>query len=259
MKHRFRRWRIALRKVLRRIVFSRSSANSVAWGVALGVFIGFTPTAGFQMILAAFFAMLFGVNRLAAILAVWVSNPATLAPIYYFNFRVGALFLPAAKGARVREHVAAVAESVAAISVSDLVGTMGAALGEMGRIGFDVLVPLVAGSVIAGAVAAAASYPLALWTVGLVRRRRRVHSIRRAEERLERLEREGLHLKAQTGGQEPIRRAPEGGEPEGSKEVDEARAKVLGPIGPAAERGNSTSGEEDDSGPAPASGTAPGA
>ena len=237
MRHRFRRWGIVLRKVLRRLVFSRRSANSIAWGVALGVFIGFTPTFGLQMIIAAFLATLFGVSRLAAILPVWISNPFTLAPLYYFNFRVGALFLPAARAARVRERFAVVAERVNEVSVSDFLGTMGAALGEMGRLGFGVLVPLVVGSVIVGAVAAAATYPLALWSVAFVRRRRRDYSIHRADERLERLAREGLYSKIDTGGRGPVepggRATAEGAEAEetdGPGEAGEARRKPLGPI-----------------------------
>ncbi len=245
MRHRFRRWGIVLRKLLRRIVFSRRSANSIAWGVALGVFIGFTPTAGLQMIIAAFLATLFGVSRLAAILPVWISNPFTLAPIYYFNFRVGALFLPAARAARVREHFAVMAERVSEVTISDFVATMGAALGEMGRLGFDVLVPLVVGSVIVGTVAAATSYPLALWAVAFVRRRRRNYSIHRADERLERLAREGLYSKTDAGSPGTIEpegrataegadaarsRGPEEGETDVSDETDQARPKPLGPI-----------------------------
>jgi uncharacterized protein (DUF2062 family) len=267
MRHRFRRWGIVLRKVVRRIVYSRRSANSVAWGIALGVFIGFTPTFGFQMIIAAFFATLLGVSRLAAILPVWISNPFTLAPLYYFNFRVGALFLPAARAARVRGHLAVVAQRVNEVSVSDFLGTMSAALGEMGRLSFDVLVPLVVGSIIVGATAAAASYPVALWAVAFVRRRRRSYSIHRADERLERLEREGLYSKVDADSRGPVEsegrataegtdaarprpstrsgrgvrepaeqrlQEPDGEETDGPGAADETRRKPLGPISPGA-------------------------
>ncbi len=205
MKHRFRRWRIVFKKVLRRIVFSRSSANSVAWGVVLGVFIGLTPTVGFQMVLAAFLATLVGANRLAAVICVWISNPLTLAPIYFFNFRVGAALVPVESAAEVRGHFALVAERVAEISVTDFGATMGAALGEMGRLGVDILAALIVGSIVVGTVAAAVAYPLALSAVGFVRRRRQAVSIRRAELRLERLEREGLYSRSDTGSLKPVK------------------------------------------------------
>lgn len=255
MKHRFRRWRIVLRRIVRRIVFSRSSANSIAWGVALGVFIGLTPTVGFQMIIAAFLATLFRVNRLAAIVPVWISNPFTIAPIYYLNFRVGATFLPVEGATRVREHFALVAERMSDISITDLFATTGAALGEMGRLGFDILAPLFAGSIVVGALGAAAAYPLTLRVVDLVRRRRRSYSIRRADRRIERLEREGLYHKTDTGRWKPVeRRAPEQEEAEGAHEEEETRPKPLGPIVSAGGRRPSP----DDSSSRPANGTRPG-
>ncbi len=256
MKHRFRRWRIALRKILRRIVFSQSSANSVAWGVALGLFIGLTPTVGFQMIIAALLATLLGANRLASVLSVWVSNPFTLAPIYYFNFRVGASFLPVERAAEVREHFALVAERVAEISVTDFPATMGAALGEMGRLGFDIIAALIVGSIVVGAVAVAVSYPVTLWTVNLVRRHRRARSIRRAEERLERLEREGHYSRTDTGSWKPVNgeAVPEQEKPEESPDEGETRRKPLGPIVSREGRG-SPSDADDDSGSTPANGT----
>ena len=61
VKERWRRWRVTLRKVFRRVVYSRSSTQSIAAGVALGVFVGLTPTVGFQMVIAALLATILGV------------------------------------------------------------------------------------------------------------------------------------------------------------------------------------------------------
>lgn len=59
--------------------------RSLAAGLAVGLFIGLTPTVGLQtpLILAA--ALLLRVNFPAAFLALWVSNPIT-TPVLYLGF-----------------------------------------------------------------------------------------------------------------------------------------------------------------------------
>lgn len=72
------------------------SQHSIALGTSIGMAIGMTPTVGIQMILVMCFAFvsrpLFHFNRVAALVTVYVSNPVTVVPIYYFLFRVGAVF-----------------------------------------------------------------------------------------------------------------------------------------------------------------------
>lgn len=67
--------------------------KSVAAGLALGLFIAFTPTIPFQMLLAATLACLLKVNLPAAIVAVWVTNPFTALPIYLSANRLGCALL----------------------------------------------------------------------------------------------------------------------------------------------------------------------
>ncbi|HET8700717.1 MAG TPA: DUF2062 domain-containing protein [Nitrococcus sp.] len=62
--------------------------RSVAGGVACGLFVGFLPMPG-HMLLAAALAILFRINLLLAVALVWVSNPLTMPPIFYFNYLVG--------------------------------------------------------------------------------------------------------------------------------------------------------------------------
>jgi len=66
--------------------------RSVAGGVALGLFIGFMPVLG-QVLIAAALAILFRVNLPIAAMGVWITNPLTIAPIYYFTYKVGAWIL----------------------------------------------------------------------------------------------------------------------------------------------------------------------
>jgi uncharacterized protein (DUF2062 family) len=52
-----------------------------------------TPTIGFQMPIAVFFAALFKWNKIAAAVAVWITNPLTAPFIYSFSYVVGAKIL----------------------------------------------------------------------------------------------------------------------------------------------------------------------
>lgn len=85
--------RIAKRRLKRFVVHTVLHADDpperIARGVAIAVFISFTPTVGIQMLLALFFAWLFRANKAVGIPIVWVSNPATIVPIYYMCYWIG--------------------------------------------------------------------------------------------------------------------------------------------------------------------------
>jgi uncharacterized protein (DUF2062 family) len=63
--------------------------RSVAGGAAVGLFWAFIPMP-FQMLPAAVFSLLFRVNLPIAVAGVWLTNPLTWVPIYYFCYRIGA-------------------------------------------------------------------------------------------------------------------------------------------------------------------------
>jgi uncharacterized protein len=58
-------------------------------GLCLGVFVGFTPTIPFHMIIAAVAAFFLRVNLPIALLACWVSNPLTFGLIYALGYKLG--------------------------------------------------------------------------------------------------------------------------------------------------------------------------
>lgn len=66
--------------------------RSVSGAIALGLFCAFIPVP-FQMFLAAIGAILFRVNILIAVPTVWISNPFTIPPIFYFCYLVGVWIL----------------------------------------------------------------------------------------------------------------------------------------------------------------------
>lgn len=87
----------AARRVFGERVFHRRlwrwGRHDIAGGLALGLFVAFTPTFPFQMLLAATGALFFRVNLPLALLACWVTNPATVTPIYVAAWKCGRLFL----------------------------------------------------------------------------------------------------------------------------------------------------------------------
>lgn len=64
----------------------------VAMGVALGLFIGLIPFP-MQMLIAVPLAILLRANLPFAVMCVWITNPLTVAPIYYFEYKIGAMIL----------------------------------------------------------------------------------------------------------------------------------------------------------------------
>ncbi len=66
--------------------------KSCSGAAALGIFCAFIPVP-FQMLLAAIGAIFFRYNILVAVPMVWVSNPVTMPPMFYFCYWIGALLL----------------------------------------------------------------------------------------------------------------------------------------------------------------------
>lgn len=67
--------------------------RSVANAFACGLFAMYTPPLPWQMIIAGILAVIFSANLPIAVALVWITNPLTWIPMYYFAYRVGALVL----------------------------------------------------------------------------------------------------------------------------------------------------------------------
>ncbi len=76
-----------------RLARLRSEPDAIGRGMALGLFVGLTPTFGVQMLLALLFAFLLRQNKIAAVIGVWITNPVTAPFIYGLEYQVGRLFL----------------------------------------------------------------------------------------------------------------------------------------------------------------------
>lgn len=79
-------------RTLKKVFQLEDTPKSIAKGVALGVLIGMTPTVGIQWLAVLILSKLLKANMPAALSVIWFSNPLTLAPIYWLDYRVG-LFL----------------------------------------------------------------------------------------------------------------------------------------------------------------------
>ncbi|MFH1981272.1 MAG: DUF2062 domain-containing protein [Pseudomonadota bacterium] len=80
----------SIRKTYERFLKIRGTPREIALGFALGLFVGMSPTMGFQMAIAVFLAALFKLNKISAAAAVWITNPVTAPIIYGMTYFVGA-------------------------------------------------------------------------------------------------------------------------------------------------------------------------
>ena len=67
--------------------------HRIAFGVLLGFVVAFTPTIGFQIILYVTIATLLRANKLSGIPILFLTNPVTAVPVYWFCWKVGGLAL----------------------------------------------------------------------------------------------------------------------------------------------------------------------
>ena len=129
------------------------SPQQISLGLAMGVLVGFSPLWGLHMVIAAALATLFGVNRPAAVAAVWLSNPLTVIPIYTLTYRVGHTFVPGRSSSSITEMLTRVFTQEA-VPWWDLIGRIQVIL----RVGEELLWPLAIGGFIVGLFAATLSY-----------------------------------------------------------------------------------------------------
>jgi uncharacterized protein (DUF2062 family) len=65
----------------------------IAMGMAIGVFIGITPTIPFHTVIAVALAFILKGSKPAAAIGVWIANPITIPIFYVGSFKAGTLLL----------------------------------------------------------------------------------------------------------------------------------------------------------------------
>jgi uncharacterized protein (DUF2062 family) len=127
--------RRAARYYYLRFIRLRGHPSVLARGVAVGTFIGITPTIPFHTLLVLFFAFILRGSKITALLAaVIVSNPLTFFLQYYFSWKIGNWFTP---GEHSWEEVSSLIEAI--INGGNFSGKL-AALAEIGLDSFMVLI-----------------------------------------------------------------------------------------------------------------------
>ena len=134
--------------MLVRFVRLRGLPEEIAKGVALGIFIGMTPTFGLQMAIALFFAYLLKENRLAAILGVWITNPITAPIIYAIEYEMGRIILGMDRASLPQEFT----------------------FRAYAELGWNILLPIWVGGLVAGIILGALAYFITLRMVPIVKR-----------------------------------------------------------------------------------------
>ena len=80
-------------RMFRSILLLQDTPHSIALGTAIGLFIAWTPTVGIHMILVVAICLVLRANKTASLVAVYVSNPLTMLPMYWIDYLLGALVL----------------------------------------------------------------------------------------------------------------------------------------------------------------------
>lgn len=154
---------LRLRPLLRWIAKLRSSPKAIAGGLAIGMFIAFTPTVGVQLILAVLAATLFNVNRPAAIIPVWITNPLTVAPIYSFNYWLGSRICGGPPLSEVSKLFIDIGRTMARLEFWDVKEQFLTIL-HMSK---DILIPLLVGSIVVGVLTGFVVYIFSLYLLSI--------------------------------------------------------------------------------------------
>ena len=137
-----------------KLIRLRGEPRYLAKGVALGVFIGITPTIPLHTILILALAFILRTSKVPALLASWVvSNPLTFFAQYYFSWWLGKLLFP---GNLSWEKIDAVLQNIEAGS-----GFM-ATIHQIATLGLKAIAALVAGGCLLAIPFTVAGYFLSL-------------------------------------------------------------------------------------------------
>lgn len=145
------KWWSSPRALMRYILGLDDTHHSIAMGTTVGMFIGMTPTVGIQMIIVMCVAILtkrfFEFNRVAALITVYISNPVTMIPIYYLDYKVGTVFFG---GDVSRDEFAKILEYESFAGWWTTIVDLFVGIG----------VPLIVGSLVVAALCSAVTYPV---------------------------------------------------------------------------------------------------
>jgi uncharacterized protein (DUF2062 family) len=154
-RDRWVRWKRSLRLLYLRLMRLKGQPEEVAGGMAIGVFVGMTPTVPLHTVLAVAIAFLMKKSKLAAAVGVWIANPLILPLIYWLDYKVGRLIT---------------GKNPPSFAVSDF------ALSRLVGLGWEISYPMFIGGLVTGALFGIPSYFITKRVVILYREKRRKRS-----------------------------------------------------------------------------------
>ncbi len=137
VSERWVRWKRNLLHFYFRLLRLKGEPGEVAGGMAIGVFIGMTPTVPLHTVLAVSLAYLLKRSKLAAAAGVWISNPLLLPLVYFLDYKVGRVITGKSVSSLAASHY----------SISQLI-----------KLGWEVTYLMLIGGLITGLVFAIPSY-----------------------------------------------------------------------------------------------------
>lgn len=148
--------------------------REIARGVAVGVFIGITPTIPLHTILILFFALFLRASKLAGILAgCVVSNPLTFFFQYYLSWRIGtALFPYELSWQRIHELMSVISGH----------SSYQETFSEISKMGWNAVIVMVGGGAVLALPFTIVSYFLSLYFYQSLRKRKQRLRAERARE-----------------------------------------------------------------------------
>jgi len=139
-----------LREFVERVKTLQGDPHYIAVGMAIGVFIGITPTMPFHTVIAIVLAFIFRGSKAAAALGVWFCNPVT-APFFYLgSYKAGMFILGSSAPFDIKYE-----------SILELV-----------KLGMDVTIAMIIGGVILGILPGIAAYFITRKIITTIRSRR---------------------------------------------------------------------------------------
>jgi uncharacterized protein (DUF2062 family) len=151
LSERWVNWKRSLRLLYLRLLRLKGHPREVAGGMAIGVFVGMTPTVPLHTFLAVSIAFLLKKSKLAAAAGVWISNPLLLPWVYILDYKVGRVIL---------------GKNVPPFAVSDF------SISHLIKLGWEISCPLFIGGFITGLLFAIPSFFIARQLILLYREKR---------------------------------------------------------------------------------------
>ena len=167
-------YQFKIRKFLvHNVLHADDSPHVIALGVGIAMVVTFLPLVGIQTFVAVGIAALFRANKAVCIPIVWITNPATMWPVYYGCVRLGRLVTPAAY-----THGNGAIERLRELTQTGTIFEL-KFWSEMSQLLLGLGVELWVGCAIVGVTLGIVSYVLARWSVSAYRERRRQRVLRR--------------------------------------------------------------------------------